>query len=422
MEGIGPFFFSVRLGNIERRELPFRLRHFNGFYWTRFPEKRHFKVHHALAVPRRFQFSRVCEMPKLAMPHFIAIQNLSRLRTFFWRNRQQHSLLRFGKENLPGRQALVLQRDGIKVQRHAGLCAHFARRAGNAARAEVGNGANAIRVAQGRDRRSKSPLSDRMPDLHGGGFALQGITRHSSGAHRGAVNAVAASIASNQQRHVTRSRRIFQRIFSWDQSEGMSERQALGITRMNPIDRMHHRNPHGVGVIPCSTNRFRDNQLRVQGAARDGVLCHSRVHGAHDGRAANRVSALAKSQRVANHSAMLGGHAAKRSDGAGEIVGLAFDRHHPAIVKLDAARIVLEDRDHQRMSNSFRRLGQPLEQSETFPRGVIAMVAPRLRQDFNFRVRVRPPACRFVRLDHAHLRERRVPRPRARQGHELIVA
>ena len=125
------------------------------------------------------------------------------------------------------------------------------------------------------------------------------------------------------------------------------------------------------------------------------VLGEAGVHRAHDGRAADRVAPLAKSQRVADHAAVLGGDAAKGGDGAGEVVGLALDRHHPPVLKLDPSRIVLEGGDDQGMVDVGGRLAQALQQPQALPRGVIAVVAPGLRQYLNFRVgRGRPAHAR----------------------------
>ena len=86
----------------------------------------------------------------------------------------------------------------------------------------------------------------------------------------------------------------------------------------------------------------------MERARRHIFFRQARVHGAHDGRAANGIRALAKAQRVANHPAVLGGDSPEGRDGAGEIVRLAFDGHHPAIDKIHAAGVVGEGGNHQR--------------------------------------------------------------------------
>src|SRR5690349_2432046 len=116
----------------------------------------------------------------------------------------------------------------------------------------------------------------------------------------------------------------------------------------------------------------------MQSAFRYCIIIHARVHGSHNGCSADGVGALAKPQRVANYSAMLGSHAAEWRNRTGKIMRLAFDGHHPVVIKLDPACVIFEHRYNQGMLDALRRLGQSLEQAQTLPRGVVAMIAPRL--------------------------------------------
>ena len=202
----------------------------------------------------------------------------------------------------------------------------------------------------------------------------------------------------------------------------MAQGKTLGVARMDAIDRVHHGDAHGIHVVGSGADGFAHDQLRVQSAGGNVVVGHARVHGSHDGGAADGIRPLAKAQGVANDSAVLGGDAAEGRDGAGEIVGFTLDGDHPAVVKLHSAGIVLEGRNHQRMIDLRRGLAQPLEQAQAFPGGVVAVVAPALHQDFDFGVGVRAAALDFVRLDGFHLRERGVPGALDRQGLEFLVA
>ena len=49
------------------------------------------------------------------------------------------------------------------------------------------------------------------------------------------------------------------------------------------------------------------------------------------------------------------------------------------------------------------------------------MVAPRLHQDLDFRIGVRPPLSAFVSLDHLHLGEGRIPGALLGESQEFLV-
>ena len=118
---------------------------------------------------------------------------------------------------------------------------------------------------------------------------------------------------------------------------------------------------------------------------------------------------------------MFGGDAAKGRDGARKIVGFALDSDHPAVVELHATGVIFEGGDDQRMVDFFRRRHQTLEQPEAFPGGVTAVIAPRLHQDFDFGVGVRPPLPALVLLNDFQLRKRRIPGASLRKSFELII-
>ena len=70
----------------------------------------------------------------------------------------------------------------------------------------------------------------------------------------------------------------------------------------------------------------------------------------------------------------------------------------------------------------FARGGHELfQQAQALPRGVVAVVAPALHQDFDFGIGVGPPAFLLVRLNHLHLRKRGVPGAFARERGELVI-
>ena len=86
----------------------------------------------------------------------------------FRRHGEAHALLRLGDKYLPGRQALVLQRTRVEVDLHAAAQArHFAQRAGEAARAIVGEPAVQAPIARLQQHIEHLLLRDGVPDLHG---------------------------------------------------------------------------------------------------------------------------------------------------------------------------------------------------------------------------------------------------------------
>ena len=90
-------------------------------------------------------------------------------------------------------------------------------------------------------------------------------------------------------------------------------------------------------------------------------------------------------------------------------MGFTFNGHHPVLIKLHASGIVFEGGNNQGMVDSRCRFTQPLQESKTFPGSVIAMITPRLRQDLDLGIGVRPALGLLVRLNGLHLGKWRVP-------------
>ena len=59
---------------------------------------------------------------------------------------------------------------------------------------------------------------------------------------------------------------------------------------------------------------------------------------------------------------MLGGNAPEWRNGTGEVVGLTLDGHYPVVIELDAARVILEGRNNQRVIDFCRRVRKHFEQ------------------------------------------------------------
>src|SRR5579884_3222263 len=165
---------------------------------------------------------------------------------------------------------------------------------------------------------------------------------------------------------------------------------------MAAINRMHHGNAHGVHVVSRGANRFGKDKLGWKCPFRNLILRHGRVHCAHNRCSANRISSFAKTKCIPNDAAMFGGNAAKRSDGAWEVVRLALDRNHPILIELDPSSIILKRSHHQRMRDASGGLGELLQQPQALPSRVITMVAPALRQYLDFRVGMGPSDAKLV--------------------------
>ncbi len=151
------------------------------------PEERHLQVDHRLAAPGGLVAASLGEGADDGTLHVVAAEDLPRLGQLLRGDGGQHPLLRFRQQHLPGGEALVFQRHRVQIKADTGVLAHLAGGTGDAASAQVGDGADAAGIAQVRDRLHELALDDRVADLNGGSFFLGRLPGHLGGAGGGAV-------------------------------------------------------------------------------------------------------------------------------------------------------------------------------------------------------------------------------------------
>ncbi len=118
------------------------------------------------------------KLPNIAQLHPICIANFPQRRHVPRRHRQRHALLRLGEPDFPGFQPGIFERHLCQIHPRPDVLAHLAHRAGQPARAAIGDGMVEPGIPRPRHHLNHALLRHRVADLHRRPRHLAGLRIH----------------------------------------------------------------------------------------------------------------------------------------------------------------------------------------------------------------------------------------------------
>ena len=355
-------------------------------------------------------------------------------------DRQHHPFLRLADPDLGVRQAGVLERTFFEPDDRAGVLAHFTDGAAESARAAIGDGVIQILVARLQDHIHHHLLGDGVADLHGTARNRFALMRQLGGGERRAVNAVAAGAASDRDDQVARMNFLLA-LVDRDHRHGPAiDQRVPEIPFVKEDGSVDGRNPHPVAVVADTGHDSLHHQLRMQRPRRQRVVrCIGRRE-AEDIAVADRFRTQSRAERIADHAAEPRVGPAVRFDGRRMVVRFDLEADVLLVVKLDDAGVVLEDADapvvRAKLAADLDRrakhgllehvLEDPLAlfvavADAAFERLVRTVLAPRLRDRFQFDVSRVSLLLNPVLFDRPHLGEAQIELSVFAEMHQRVV-
>ena len=260
-------------------------------------------------------------------------------------HRQHHALLRFGKPDLPGLQASILQRHIIQHHRRTALGPHLAHRRREAARATIGNRAIQARVARLQQHIEHFLLGNRVADLHGTAHFTGSSVRQLSRRERCTVNTITASAPAQHNNRVAGPCVVRVAAARCQAYRAAKHQRVRGVTRVVQHRAIDGGNSQLVAIIAHPGYYARGHALRVQHAGRKLGFGEGQRPKAQDIGVGNWQRRHA--QHIAHHAAHTSVCAAKRFERRGVVMGFDFNRHFVSVAKGQNARVIHEGREDE---------------------------------------------------------------------------
>jgi hypothetical protein len=312
------------------------------------------------------------------------------------RHGQHHAFLRFGQPHFPWLQSGVFALHGGEIDRHAGAFAELAHRGGQTAGSAIGQRTDQrIRAVEQFDEQiGDESFDDGITDLHRGASHLAGRGIHGHGRKSRSADAVASGCPADYDNAVAGLRRREFVIAFQNFTDAAAENERVGrVARIIEHGARHRGDAHFVAVVGHSLDHAFLDDGRMQHArgklvmvevARTETKNIGQGHGTRGGR-----------DDIADDAAHAGVGPAERFDGTGVVVSFRFDGETEAVSEGHDARIAVESRNNEGRGHFLRCLAQLPQERNDFALGsfdacteafVRAVVAPRLRDGFQFRI------------------------------------
>ena len=252
----------------------------------------------------------------------------------FFRNSQNHALLRLTDPNFGGRQTIVFQRRPLQLNFGTKLFSHLADRTGESTGTAIGHGpeqTSCVVVPRFKQSVEELFLNNWISNLHRMteliGVGIRQFRRRKSCA----VNAISASPAADRNDAVARLGITMHKSTRHHSNHAAEHKRVPDVPIIEPHPPVQCGDTHTVAVVTHPGDHLLQDASRRQAAGR--YVCQIRVGHAEDIGGGDGLGPKTRPDDVSDATADSSGGTAIRLNRAGVVVGFNFEAHRVIVIK-----------------------------------------------------------------------------------------